>query len=137
MRICNAKVFYDNGFAVTGIEISETAIEIAKKLFNEGFCEQYAKNLTIYHGSVSYMPFDHKCYDGVFCYALIHLLGKSERSKLIRNCYKQLKPNGYMVFVSTCKETETYGQGKKISKDRFKTKHGVNLFYYDSTSVND
>tara|TARA_R110000850_G_scaffold146288_1_gene268459 strand:+ start:88 stop:303 length:216 start_codon:yes stop_codon:yes gene_type:complete len=42
-----------------------------------------------------------------------------------------------MVFVSTCKETETYGQGKKISKDRFKTKHGVNLFYYDSTSVND
>ena len=27
----NAKVFMDNGFKVTGIEISETAIELAKK----------------------------------------------------------------------------------------------------------
>jgi len=28
---CNAKVFMDNGMSVTGIEISQTAIDLAKK----------------------------------------------------------------------------------------------------------
>jgi hypothetical protein len=46
----NAKVFTDNGFEVTGIEISERGIELAKK--------QFADSVKIYHGSVYAMPFD-------------------------------------------------------------------------------
>ena len=61
----NAKVFIDHGINVTGIEISETAINLAK---------QNGINTRIYHGSVTDMPFDNKLYDGIFCYALIHLL---------------------------------------------------------------
>ncbi|GAB2776942.1 hypothetical protein GCM10027275_19870 [Rhabdobacter roseus] len=45
----NAQPFLDSGMAVTGIEISQTAIEIARK--------QYGTALTIYHGSVTDMPF--------------------------------------------------------------------------------
>jgi SAM-dependent methyltransferase len=65
----NAKVFIENEIEVTGIEISKTAIELARK--------HYGTAMTIYHGSVTDMPFDNKQYDGVFCYALIHLLDKS------------------------------------------------------------
>jgi SAM-dependent methyltransferase len=123
----NAKLFSDNGFNVTGIEISETAIDLAKK--------HYGDTIKVYHGSVSNMPFDDELYDGIFCYALIHLLNKRERVKLIKDCYNQLISNGYMVFVAISKETPAYGKGKKISKDRFKTAHGVNLFFYDSDSI--
>lgn len=123
----NAKIFLDNGFDVTGIEISKTAIALAK--------EHYGNEMRVYHGSVNDMPFDHELYDGIFCYALIHLLNSRERIKLIKNCYNQLQPNGYMVFVAVSKKYPTYGVGKKLSVDRFETMPGVKIFFYDSDSI--
>lgn len=123
----NAKIFEDNGMGVTGIEISETAIEMATKHYNTG--------MTIYHGSVTDMPFDSLRYDGIFCYALIHLLNVWERRKLIRDCWEQLSDQGCMVFSVISKEAHTYGTGKKISKNRFKMFGGVHLFFYDRESI--
>lgn len=123
----NAKIFEDNGMAVTGIEISETAIEMATK--------HYGTEMTIHHGSVTDMPFDSLRYDGIFCYALIHLLNVWERRKLIRDCWEQLSDQGCMVFSVISKEAHTYGTGKKISKDRFKMFGGVHLFFYDRESI--
>ena len=123
----NAKIFRDHGFEVTGIEISKTAIDLAIKHYGEDF--------KIHHGSVTNMPFDQDLYDGIYCYALIHLLSETERKKLIIDCYNQLNPNGYMVFIAISKLDARYGRGVEISKDRFKTTHGVNLFFYDSDSA--
>lgn len=123
----NAQVFKDNGIKVTGIEISETAIAMAKK--------HYGTDVTIYHGSVTDMPFDSNSYDGIFCYALIHLLNGDERKKLISDCYNQLAENGYMVFTVISKEAPTYGQGEKISKDRYEMFGGVTMFFYDRDTI--
>ncbi|MEH6304320.1 class I SAM-dependent methyltransferase [Olivibacter sp. CPCC 100613] len=123
----NAQIFVDNGIKVTGIEISKTAIEIARK--------HYGEEMTIYHGSVTDMPFDHARFDGIFCYALIHLLNSDERAKLIRDCYNQLTENGYMVFTVISKEAPTYGQGKQIGRDRYEMFGGVHLFFYDRESI--
>src|SRR3546814_490489 len=81
------------------------------------------------------MPFDDCRYDGIFCYALIHLLGTNERKKLIRDCYHQLVDNGYMVFTVITKEAATYGKGKQISKDRYEIFDGVEMFFYDKESI--
>lgn len=123
----NAQIFRDNGMAVTGIEISKTAIEMAKK--------RYGTDMIIHHGSVTDMPFDNRRYDGIFCYALIHLLDSSEREKLIRDCYNQLSENGCMVFTVISKEAHTYGKGKSISKDRYEMFGGVKMFFYDRESI--
>lgn len=123
----NAKVFCDNGFKVTGIEISQTAIELAKS--------KNGLDLEIHHGSVTDMPFDNKVYDGIFCYALIHLLNSQERKKFIKDCYNQLKSNGHMIFTVISKKSPMYGNGKQLSKDRFEVMKGVGVFYYDSDSV--
>ena len=97
----NAQIFRDNGMTVTGIEISQTAIDLAQKHFGN--------DLTIYHGSVTEMPFDNNLYDGIFCYGLIYLLNEDERSKLIRDCFNQLTENGCMVFTAITKDAHTYG----------------------------
>ena len=123
----NAKYFIDNGFKVTGIEISETAIDLAKKYFD--------KSTKIYHGSVSSMPFDEVQYEGIFSYSLIHLLNETDRIKLINDCYNQLKPDGYMVFVTISKKDFRFGQGVEVSKDTFEPWEGLRLFFYDSDSI--
>lgn len=123
----NAQVFRENGITVTGIEISKTAIDLAAKHFGS--------DLKIYHGSVTDMPFDNNHYDGIFCYALIHLLDSDEREKLIRDCYNQLSENGYMIFTAITKEAQTYGKGNFVSKDRYEIFDGVKMFFYDKESV--
>ncbi|MGP1992919.1 class I SAM-dependent methyltransferase [Zobellia laminariae] len=125
----NAKLFIDNGMAVTGIEISKTAIELARK--------HYENKMVIYHGSVSDMPFDSKEYEGIYCHALIHLLDKDERRKLILDCYEQLVENGYMIFTVITKEAPNFGKGKHLSTDRYEFHQGAKIFYYDRSSVKD
>lgn len=123
----NARIFAEHGCNVTGIEISETAIDLAKKHFGD--------TIKVYHGSVNQMPFDQEFYDGIFSYGLIHLLNSNERAKLIADCYNQLRPDGQMVFVSIAKEDFRYGKGKEINKDTFEPWPGLTLFFYDPDSI--
>jgi SAM-dependent methyltransferase len=125
----NAQIFRDNGMTVTGIEISQTAIDLAQKHFGN--------DLTIYHGSVTEMPFDDKLYDGIFCYGLIYLLDKDERKKLIKDCFNQLTENGFMIFTAITKDAQTYGKGTLISKDRFEMFGGVRIFFYDKETIDE
>jgi SAM-dependent methyltransferase len=123
----NAKLFVESGFDVTGIEISETAIQLAR---NTGL------DIPIHHGSVVQMPFDDSVYDGIYCYALIHLLNKNERRQFLRSCYNQLREGGIMVFVAVSKTNpKLHENGKLISKDRFRIQNGLCVFFYDSDSV--
>lgn len=121
--------FFENGMTVTGIEISQTAIDLAQKHFGS--------ELKIYHGSVTDMPFDNKLYDGIFCYGLIYLLDKDERAKLIQDCFNQLTKDGLMIFTAITKEAPTYGKGTLLSKDRFEMFGGVKIFFYDRQTIEE
>lgn len=123
----NAKPFLNNHANVTGIEVSRTAIDIAKKHFGN--------KLYIYEGNVNEMPFDEQLYDGIFCYALIHLLNENDRRQLIDRCYDQLNEGGLMVFVAISTNDDKFGEGKRLSENRFLTKHRVELFFYDQDAV--
>ncbi|NOU18707.1 MAG: class I SAM-dependent methyltransferase [Bacteroidales bacterium] len=122
----NAKLFCDNAFSVTGIELSHSAIVLAK---TNGI------NCTTHHGSVTSMPFDNELYEGIFCYALIHLLNKNERRKFLESCWNQLKEGGIMFFLVASKQMSMYGGGKYLSKDRYEISKGVKVYFYDSESV--
>lgn len=123
----NAIPFLESGMEVSGIEISKTAVELAHQHFGE--------KLKIHHGSVNDMPFDDVLYDGIYCYALIHLLDEDERHLLIQNCYNQLAEGGYMVFIMISKESQMYGQGQPIGKDRFQVFQGIHMYFYDLESI--
>ncbi|OAT85950.1 methyltransferase [Bacillus sp. MKU004] len=122
----NAKVFMENGMDVTGIEISKTAIELARESGLE---------IPIFHGPVSDMPFDDRQYDGIFSYALLHLLSEEERVKFIRDCFGQLKPGGHMVFTTISKGAPMYGKGTQLGEDYYEIMEGVKMFFYDRESI--
>ncbi|GLX70482.1 class I SAM-dependent methyltransferase [Paenibacillus glycanilyticus] len=122
----NARVFIDSGIQVTGIEISQTAIDLAR---------QSGLEIEIYQGSVSEMPFDNKLYDGIFSYALIHLLNPQERQKFIQDCYNQLKPGGYMIFTAIAQNAPMYGKGEQLADHYYEISEGLRMFFYDAESI--
>jgi len=122
----NAKTFIDNGFEVTGIEISETAIRLAR---------ENGLDFRIYHGPVKRMPYGKSFYDGIFCYALLHLLNQNDRRQFLKKCFDQLQPGGMMVFIVVSKENKLYGNGRPVSIDRFLIDKGLTVFFYDSATV--
>ncbi|MBI9067593.1 MAG: class I SAM-dependent methyltransferase [Salinivirgaceae bacterium] len=122
----NTKPFIESGFDVSGIEISKSAIKLARK---------YGLTFPIHLGSVLDMPFVSTLYDGIFCYSLLHLFNKRERFQILKNCYNQLDNNGVMVFVVVSVKAEMYGTGKLLSKNRFKIDNGLNVFFYESKAI--
>ncbi len=123
----NAKPFLERGMSVTGIEISETAIALARS--------ELGLRIPIHHGSVTEMPFDDERFDCVFCYGLIYLLDAGARGKLIRDCRRQLSPGGYMIFTVISKKAPMYGQGPRLGEDWYERLPGLPMYFYDTESV--
>ncbi|MCB1153362.1 class I SAM-dependent methyltransferase [bacterium] len=123
----NAKPFLEREMSVTGIEISETAIALARSRLGLTF--------PIHHGSVTDMPFDDRRYDGIFCYGLIYLLDAPGREKLLRDCARQLAPGGAMAFTVISKDAPMYGQGTKLGEDWYEILPGMRMHFYDESSA--
>lgn len=122
----NARPFLERGMAVTGIETSATAIELARAL---------GLDIPIVHGSVTDMPFDHQTYDGIYCHGLVYLLDAPGRSKLIRDCHHQLDPGGHMIFTVISKAAPMYGHGQHLGDDWYERLPGLPMYFYDAESV--
>ncbi len=122
----NCDPFIAKGMELTGIEISQKAIETAR-----------LNNLTfpIIHGSVLNMPFSSTKYNGIYCYSLLHLFNRSERKTFLQNCYNQLTPKGKMIFVVVSTNTPMFGEGKLLSKNRYGMNNGLNVFYYTPSAI--
>lgn len=123
----NAVPFLERGMSVAGVEISETAIELARS--------RLGVEVPIVHGSVTDMPFDGRKYDGIFCHGLLYLLDARGREKLIRDCYGQLAPGGNMIFTVISKKAPMYGQGPKLGEDWYERVPGLPMYFYDIESV--
>ena len=125
----NAGPFIHAGMKVAGIEISETAIHLLRGSFGS--------SINVFQGSVTEMPFETKTYDGVFSFALLHLLSQPERQNFIQACYEQLKRGGTMIFTSIAETAPMFGTGKKIADRLYETRPGVRLFFYDYQSIRE
>jgi SAM-dependent methyltransferase len=123
----NAVVFEENGMDVTGIEISQTAIDLFRKI--------YESSLPVFHGSVLDMPFDNIKYDAIFSHAMLHLFDYDQRQLILTNSYNQLKKGGLMIFSVITKDYPNYGKGTELSIDRYETIPGVPKYYYDQNSI--
>ena len=85
----NTKLFSAAGMDVTGIEISETAYEMAS---------QFDPRSKFYKGTVLDMSFDNLKYDAIYCYNVLHLFRQTERELFLQQCKGKLKDGGLIFF---------------------------------------
>lgn len=123
----NAQPFLERGMAVTGIEIAETAIALARSALRLDF--------PIHHGSVCDMPYDDRLYEGIFCYGLLYLLAPAARAKFIVDCAAQLARGGQMIFTLIAKDAPMYGRGERLGEDWYEVLPGVQMYFYDADSL--
>jgi 2-polyprenyl-3-methyl-5-hydroxy-6-metoxy-1,4-benzoquinol methylase len=122
----NAVVFAQSGFLVTGIEISTTAGTLAR---------QNPQGVRYHQGSVLDMPFDGSMYEGIYCYNLLHLFRKNERTLFLARCRAQLKDGGVMFFVVFSDMEPSYGTGRLVEENTFESKPGREVHYYSDEDL--
>jgi SAM-dependent methyltransferase len=109
----HTKFFSKNNYDITGIEISEIAINMATK---------FDLKSKLILGSVLDKSLDNETYDAIFCYNLLHILFKNERILFIEKCYEQLIHGGFVFFSVFSEQEDSFGKGTKIEENAFESK---------------
>lgn len=117
----NAVGFTQAGFEVTGIEISDTAVSLARR---------GSPGIRYYTGSVLDMPFDNAVYDGIYCFNVLHLFRKDERAAFLNRCRAQLRDGGVLFFAVFSDGESSCGTGRKVEENTFESKPGREVHYY-------
>lgn len=127
----NTNLFSKNGFDVVGIEISDTAINIAK------VHDPLTKflNISIFDNNIFDKLLKEVPFDAIYCYNTLHLFPKKERQKLLRICYDQLKENGFIFFVVMSECDFSYGKGRETEKNTYESKAGRPVHYFSEKDL--
>mgnify|MGYP001163051610 CR=1 FL=1 len=105
----------DRGFHVHACDISETGLDITKKLINDAKFE----NVDFSIQDMYSMTFEDESFDGVLCIWVQGHGTKEQMEKGINEIYRVLKKGGMVVtdFVTT--DDPTYGIGYEIPPNTF------------------
>jgi len=122
----HTKFFSTKNYEVTGIEISEVALNIAKRF------DQKSKLIL---GSVLDMPYNNEKYDAIFCHNFLNLLLKDERASFLEKCYNQLRDGGFAFFSVFSELEESFGKGTKIEENTFESKPYRPTHYFTEEDI--
>ncbi len=122
----NTKLLSDSEFEVTGIEISKTAIDLAKS---------FDSNSRFFEGSILNMPFSNEVYDAIYCFNVLHLFLREDRFNFIIKCFDQLKFGGYVFFTVFSEKELSFGKGKKLEHNTFESKPGRPTHYFTQNDL--
>ncbi len=124
----NTRIFSEAGFEVTGIEISDTACEMAR---------DYDPQSRIYNGSVLDMPSALDQYDAIYCYNVLHLFREKERKLCLQQCTDRVKGNGLLYFTVFSDREPSFGRGQEVEKNTFESRPGRPVHYFSETELLD
>ena len=124
----NTKIFTDANLDVTGIEISASAIELAKN-FNP--------KIQFFQGSVLDMPFDDKKYDGIYSCYVLHLFLKDDRISFLKKCFNQLRAKGYAFHVVFSDNEISFGKGERVEENTFESKPWRPVHYFTENDLKE
>ncbi|MBP1177473.1 class I SAM-dependent methyltransferase [Paenibacillus sp. PvR133] len=122
----NTKAF-SSYFQVDGIEISSSAIDLAK---------EWDLKTNFIQESVLEFSTCQK-YDGIYCYDLLHLFLLEDRKKLIQNCVKHLKELGVMYFTCFSDCDFNNGVGREIEEGTYEYKKGKYAHFFTEEDLKE
>ncbi|MCP4399471.1 MAG: class I SAM-dependent methyltransferase [bacterium] len=122
----NAKYFVDAGYTVTGIEIAERAIEIAR--------EQQIPMRYI-HGSLLDISIQLDRYDAIFCFNTLHLFLEADRRRIVDIWYRSLHQHGYGFVVALSDREARCGHGKELEPLTYESRAGKSVHYFTDSDL--
>ena len=124
----NTRFFTEANLEVVGIEVSESAIKIARN-FNP--------KTQFFQGSVLEMPFDDEKYDGIYSCNVLHLFLKDDRISFLKKCHKQVRTKGFVFFVVFSDKEISYGKGKRIEENTYESKPWRPVHYFTEINLRE
>jgi 2-polyprenyl-3-methyl-5-hydroxy-6-metoxy-1,4-benzoquinol methylase len=119
-------LFSQSGFTVAGVDISTTAVEMARAADSLG---------VYYEASALKMDFDQLPYDAVFAFNVLHLLMEDDRRQMIRECRRKLKAAGQMFFTVFSELEEDFGKGREVEKNTYETRPDRPAHYFSEADL--
>jgi SAM-dependent methyltransferase len=90
----NITYFLQNGFSVYGVDQSEHAVELSKRLSADLCADHSPDNFKL--AALENLPFDDGRFDLVICSAVLHFANDAEHfDSMLRSLWRVLKPGGY------------------------------------------
>jgi SAM-dependent methyltransferase len=90
----NIAYFLQNGFSVYGVDQSEHAVELSKRLSADLCADHSPDNFKL--AALENLPFDDGQFDLVICSAVLHFANDAEHfDSMLRSLWRVLKPGGY------------------------------------------
>jgi SAM-dependent methyltransferase len=124
----HTRFFSEHNLAVTGIEISPAAVEMARR---------FDPHSRFYTGSALDMSFYKDKYDAVYCFNVLHLFLEQERRLMIKQCQNRLKPGGRMFFSVFSEKEDDFGKGKEVEPNTFESKPGRPAHYFTEEDLKE
>ena len=122
----NTKLLSQNGFRVSGIDISSVACELARKF----------DSLTEFHnGSVLDMSFLADTYDAIYCFNTLHLFYENERAIFIDESARRLKEGGLAFFTVFSENEPSFGKNRSIEKNTYESRPGRPAHYFSDDDL--
>ncbi|VVB55029.1 Putative arsenite methyltransferase [uncultured archaeon] len=123
----DVEYFRREGFEAVGIDASEEALRLGKKLFPKA-------DLRL--GSLLNLPFKDASYDAVYGFFIFHIFTSTERKKAFDEMMRVLKPGGLLVHSVPSEKDEKFGpKGTRGSEGKYFTKKEIREMLAGMTEV--
>ena len=124
----NSKLFSHAGFDVTGIEISNDAVALAR---------QYDPKSTFFCASFLEMPLEKCSFDAIYCFNVLHLFRQNDRHLFVEKCFQVLKNPGFAFFAVFSDTEKSFGKGEQVEENTFESKPGRPVHYFTAQDLKD
>lgn len=120
----NSGYLADCGFSVIGFDISDVAIQLAKKRENSGVAAEYSQD------DVLDKDFDEE-FDGILSINMLHLFDSQKQDLILEKYAKFLKPGGKLILTSMSVNDADFGKGTKLDDFTYESKQGRPVHYFN------
>jgi len=112
----NCTYLAKENFDVIGVDISLTALRIAKRLSKK----EKLKNLAFLQATMDNLPLSDCMLDAVICVSVIHHAIRRDVTKTINEIHRILKKNGLFLANLASVKDPRYGTGQKVENNTFR-----------------
>lgn len=124
----NSRLFSSAGLTVTGIEIADEAVAIARRYDprSEFICASFLD-----------APLAAESFDAIYCFNVLHLFRRREREGFLAKCLAVLRPGGVACFAVFSESEKSFGKGAEVEENTFESKPGRPVHYFGEDDLRE